>query len=241
MVYLMHKGIESKMAFTIMERVRKGAWLKIPEEERQTYIEAMHENNVPDWYIESCGKIKYMFPKAHAAAYVLMALRVAYFKVHHPIYYYCAYFSIRAKAFELKTMGAGLEAVKARMMEIEEKKHRNEATNVENDLFTTLELVNEMLERGFIFGKLDLYRSDATEFIIDGDTLIPPFVALEGLGENVARQFVKARAEGEFLSKTELRKRGGLSSTLVDKMSDMGILGTLPEDNQLSLFDDFLD
>lgn len=239
MVYLMHQGLEPKMAFTIMERVRKGLWLKIPEDERNGYIQAMRENNVPDWYIESCGKIKYMFPKAHAAAYVLMALRVAYFKVHHPLYYYCAYFSIRAKAFELRTMSGGLTAVKARMKDITEKRQRNEATNVENDLFTTLELVNEMLERGYQFGKLDLYRSDALEFIIDGDTLIPPFVALEGLGENVAKQVVRARQDGEFLSKTELRKRGGLSSTLVEKMSDMGILGNLPEDNQLSLFDDF--
>ena len=199
----------------------------------------MKANNVPEWYIESCGKIKYMFPKAHAAAYVMMALRVAYFKVHHPIYYYCAYFSIRAKAFELKTMSAGLDAVKARMEDIKEKRQRNEATNVENDLFTTLEIVNEMLERGFTFGQLDLYKSQATEFLIEGDTLIPPFIALEGLGENVAKQVVAAREEGEFLSKTELRKRGGLSSTLVEKLDEMGILGNMPEDNQLSLFDDF--
>lgn len=239
MVYLMHAGLEPKMAFTIMERVRKGLWLKISEEERNGYIAAMRDNNVPDWYIESCGKIKYMFPKAHAAAYVLMALRVAYFKVHHPIMYYCAYFSIRAKAFELKTMSAGLDAVKARMEDIKEKRQRNEATNVENDLFTTLEIVNEMLERGFKFGKLDLYNSNALEFKIEGDTLVPPFVALEGLGENVAKQLVKAREDGEFLSKMELRKRGGLSATLVEKMDEMGILGNMPEDNQLSLFDVF--
>ena len=238
MVYLMHAGLEPKMAFTIMERVRKGMWLKISEEERNGYIEAMKANNVPEWYIESCGKIKYMFPKAHAAAYVMMALRVAYFKVHHPLYYYCAYFSIRAKAFDIKTMGAGLEAVKARMKEIAEKRKNNEASNVEIDLYTTLEIVNEMWERGFKFGKLDLYRSDATEFIIDGDTLIPPFVAMDGLGENVAKQIVRARKKGEFLSKTELRKRGGVSSTLVEKMDEMGILGNMPEDNQLSLFDD---
>ena len=238
MVYLMHAGLEPKMAFTIMERVRKGLWLKISEEERNGYIEAMKANNVPEWYIESCGKIKYMFPKAHAAAYVMMALRVAYFKVHHPIYYYCAYFSIRAKAFDIKTMGAGLDAIKRRMQEIAEKRKNNEASNVEIDLYTTLEIVNEMWERGFKFGKLDLYRSQATEFIIDGDTLIPPFVAMDGLGENVAKQLVRARQEGEFLSKTELRKRGGLSSTLVEKMDEMGILGNMPEDNQLSLFDD---
>ena len=238
MVYLMHAGLEPKMAFTIMERVRKGLWLKISEEERNGYIEAMKANNVPEWYIESCGKIKYMFPKAHAAAYVMMALRVAYFKVHYPIYYYCAYFSIRAKAFDIKTMGAGLDAIKRKMQEIAEKRKNNEASNVEIDLYTTLEIVNEMWERGFKFGKLDLYRSDATEFIIDGDTLIPPFVAMDGLGENVAKQLVRARQEGEFLSKTELRKRGGLSSTLVEKMDEMGILGNMPEDNQLSLFDD---
>lgn len=238
MVYLMHAGLDPKMAFTIMERVRKGMWLKISEEERNGYIEAMKANNVPEWYIESCGKIKYMFPKAHAAAYVMMALRVAYFKVHHPIYYYCAYFSIRAKAFDIKTMGAGLNAIKRKMQEIAEKRKNNEASNVEIDLYTTLEIVNEMWERGFKFGKLDLYRSDATEFIIDGDTLIPPFVAMDGLGENVAKQLVRARQEGEFLSKTELRKRGGLSSTLVEKMDEMGILGNMPEDNQLSLFDD---
>ena len=238
MVYLMHAGLEPKMAFTIMERVRKGLWLKISEEERNGYIEAMKANNVPEWYIESCGKIKYMFPKAHAAAYVMMALRVAYFKVHHPIYYYCAYFSIRAKAFDVKTMGAGLDAIKRKMQEIAEKRKNNEASNVEIDLYTSLEIVNEMWERGFKFGKLDLYRSDATEFIIDGDTLIPPFVAMDGLGENVAKQLVRARQEGEFLSKTELRKRGGLSSTLVEKMDEMGILGNMPEDNQLSLFDD---
>ena len=238
MVYLMHAGLEPKMAFTIMERVRKGLWLKISEEERNGYIEAMKANKVPEWYIESCGKIKYMFPKAHAAAYVMMALRVAYFKVHHPIYYYCAYFSIRAKAFDIKTMGAGLDAIKRRMEEIAEKRKNNEASNVEIDLYTTLEIINEMWERGFKFGKLDLYSSDATEFIIDGDTLIPPFVAMDGLGENVAKQLVRARQEGEFLSKTELRKRGGLSSTLVEKMDEMGILGNMPEDNQLSLFDD---
>ncbi|KXT75425.1 PolC-type DNA polymerase III [Streptococcus sp. DD12] len=238
MVYLMHRGLEPKMAFTIMERVRKGMWLKISEDERNGYIQAMRENNVPDWYIESCGKIKYMFPKAHAAAYVLMALRVAYFKVHYPIYYYCAYFSIRAKAFDIKTMSAGLVAVKERLKEIALKQKNNEASNVEKDLYTTLEIVNEMLERGFSFGQLDLYKSDATEFLIDGDTLIPPFVALDGLGENVAKQLIRAREEGEFLSKTELRKRGGLSQTLVDKMDEMGILGGLPEDNQLSLFED---
>ncbi|WEV45072.1 PolC-type DNA polymerase III [Streptococcaceae bacterium ESL0687] len=238
MVYLIHAGLEEGMAFNIMERVRKGAWNKMDEAERDKYLAAMKENNVPEWYIESCSKIKYMFPKAHAAAYVLMALRVAYFKVHYPIFYYSAYFSIRAKAFDLKTMGSGLTEVKAKMAEIREKDKNYEATKVEKDLYGTLELCNEMLERGLKFGKLDLYRSDATNFIIEGDTLIPPFRAMDGLGESVAYQIVEARKNGEFLSKTELRKRAGVSQTLVEKMDEMGILGNMPEDNQLSLFDD---
>ena len=236
MVYLIHAGLNESMAFTIMERVRKGLWNKIDDEERETYIAAMRDNNVPEWYIDSCSKIKYMFPKAHAAAYIMMALRVAYFKVHMPIYYYCAWFSIRANAFDLKVMGDGLDAVKAKMQEIRAKGF--EASNVENALFGTLELCNEMLERGFKFGKLDLYRSEASDFIIEGDTLIPPFSAMDGLGGNVAKQIVEARKAGEFLSKTELRKRAGVSQTLVDKMDEMGILGNMPEDNQLSLFDD---
>ena len=236
MVYLIHKGLENGMAFTIMERVRKGMWNKIPADERQTYIDAMHEHDVPEWYIESCSKIKYMFPKAHAAAYIMMALRIAYFKVHYPLYYYCAWFSIRATAFDLSVMGAGLEAVKAKMREIKEKGF--DASNTETALMTTLELTNEMLERGYKFSKIDLYRSEALDFVIDGDTLIPPFVTMDGLGENVAKQIVEARKDGEFLSKQELRKRGGVSQTIIDAMDAMGVLAGMPEDNQLSLFDD---
>lgn len=236
MVYLIHAGLDNSMAFNIMERVRKGMWNKMDAAERDGYIEAMRAHDVPEWYIESCSKIKYMFPKAHAAAYIMMALRVAYFKVHHPIFYYCAWFSIRATTFDITIMSAGLEKVKAKMTEIREKGF--DATNTETSLYTTLELTNEMLERGFTFGKIDLYKSDATEFIIDGDTLIPPFVTMDSLGENVAKQLVEARKEGEFLSKMELRKRGGVSQTIVENMEAMGILDNLPEDNQLSLFED---
>lgn len=237
MVYLIHKGLDNSMAFKIMERVRKGMWNKMSSDERESYTEEMRAHQVPEWYIESCSKIKYMFPKAHAAAYIMMALRIAYFKVHYPIYYYCAWFSIRATAFDLSVMGAGLEAVKTKMKEIKDKGF--DATNTETALYTTLELTNEMLERGFKFSKIDLYRSDALDFVIDNDTLIPPFVTMDGLGENVAKQIVEARKEGEFLSKMELRKRGGVSQTIVDAMTAMGILGKMPEDNQLSLFDDF--
>ena len=236
MVYLIHAGLDESMAFNIMERVRKGMWSKIGAEERETYVNAMREHGVPDWYIESCSKIKYMFPKAHAAAYIMMALRVAYFKVHKPILYYCAWFSIRATTFDVATMGAGLDAVKAKMKEIRDKGF--DATNTEVSLMTTLELCNEMLERGYKFGKIDLYRSEATEFVIDGDTLIPPFITMDSLGENVAKQLVEARKEGEFLSIMELRKRGGVSQTVVDNMKSMGILQGMPEDNQLSLFED---
>ena len=170
MVYLMHAGLDPKMAFTIMERVRKGMWLKISEEERNGYIQAMRENNVPDWYIESCGKIKYMFPKAHAAAYVMMALRWLTSKCTTSLLLLCLLLH-SGQGLWYQDQWCRLEAVKARMKEIAEKRKNNEASNVEIDLYTTLEIVNEMWERGFKFGKLDLYRSDATEFIIDGDTL----------------------------------------------------------------------
>jgi DNA polymerase-3 subunit alpha (Gram-positive type) len=215
MVYLIHAGLNESMAFTIMERVRKGLWNKIDDEERETYIAAMRENNVPEWYIDSCSKIKYMFPKAHAAAYIMMALRVAYFKVHMPIYYYCAWFSIRANAFDLKVMGDGLDAVKAKMQEIKAKGF--EASNVENALFGTLELCNEMLERGFKFGKLDLYRSEANDFIIEGDTLIPPFSAMDGLVAMWPSKLLRPDKKESSSVQTELRKRAGVSQTLVEK------------------------
>ena len=233
----MHAGLDPKMAFTIMERVRKGMWLKISEEERNGYIQAMRENNVPDWYIESCGKIKYMFPKAHAVTYVMMALRVALFQSAPSYLLLLCLFSIRAKAFELKTMSAGLDAVKARMEDIKEKRQRNEATNVENDLFTTLEIVNEMLERGFTFGQLDLYKSQATEFLIEGDTLIPPFIALEGLGENVAKQVVHddVKKVNSFPRQNCVNEEA-YHQPLVEKLDEMGILGNMPEDNQLKSF-----
>jgi len=235
MVSLIHAGLDESMAFKIMEVVRKGLWNKISVNERESYIIAMREKDIPEWYIDSCSKIKYMFPKAHAAAYIMMALRVAYFKVHHPIFYYCAWFSIRASAFDVNIMTAGLDKVKAKMQEIRDKGF--DATNTETALVTTLEICNEMLERGFKFGKIDLYKSDATEFIIEGDTLIPPFITMDSLGENVANQIVQARQEGEFLSKMELRKRGGVSQTIIENMDKMNILDGLPEDNQLSLFE----
>lgn len=230
MVFLMHSGLEPGIAFQIMEHVRKGKG--IPDE----WQDEMRNHDVPEWYIDSCLKIKYMFPKAHAAAYVLMALRVAYFKVYYPILYYCAYFSVRAEDFDLISMCKGKEAVKARLKEINEK--GMDASTKEKNLLTVLELANEMIERGYEFGMIDLYKSDAVNFVIEGDKLIAPFRAVPGLGISVAKQIVEARKDGIFLSKEDLANRGKVSKTLIEYMSDNGVLKDLPDENQLSLFDD---
>ncbi|MGX7058842.1 PolC-type DNA polymerase III [Vagococcus humatus] len=231
MVYLIHNGLEDGLAFKIMEHVRKGRG--IPDDWQAT----MREEGVPEWYIDSCLKIKYMFPKAHAAAYVLMALRVAYFKVYYPILYYAAYFSIRANDFDLVAMSKGKDAVKARMKEITDK--GMDASTKEKNLLTVLELANEMLERGFKFGMVDLYKSDVKNFVIDGDTLIAPFTAVPSLGINVAKQMIVAREEQEFLSKEDLSTRGKVSKTIMEYLNDNGVLQGLPDENQLSLFDMF--
>ncbi|MDX8046975.1 PolC-type DNA polymerase III [Gracilibacillus sp. S3-1-1] len=228
MVYLMHKGLDASLAFKIMEFVRKGKGLQ-PE-----WIEEMKKHDVPDWYIDSCQKIKYMFPKAHAAAYVLMAIRIAYFKVHHPILFYAAYFTVRADDFELDTMIKGSEAIKKRIKEITEK--GNDASPKEKSLLTVLEISLEMVERGFNFKKVDLYRSSATEFLVDGDSLIPPFNAVDGLGTNAAINIEKAREDGEFLSKEDLRERSRISKTVLEYLDQHGTLEGMEEKNQLSLF-----
>ncbi|RWR14153.1 PolC-type DNA polymerase III [Siminovitchia fortis] len=228
MVYLIYQGLEPSLAFKIMESVRKGKGLT-PEWE-----EEMRKCNVPEWYIDSCKKIKYMFPKAHATAYVLMAVRIAYFKVHHPLLYYAAYFTVRAEDFDLEAMVRGSQAIRSKIEEINAK--GLEATAKEKSLLTVLEIALEMCERKFKFQRVDLYRSSASEFIIDGDTLIPPFNAIPGLGTNAAINIVKAREEGEFLSKEDLQKRGKVSKTIIEYLDQQGCLESLPEQNQLSLF-----
>ncbi|AXY25469.1 PolC-type DNA polymerase III [Suicoccus acidiformans] len=228
MVNLIHYGLEDGLAFKIMESVRKGKG--IPDD----WQAEMRAHNVPEWYIESCLKIKYMFPKAHAAAYVLNALRIAYFKVYYPIQYYAAYFSIRAKDFDLTAFYQGKEMVKRRIREINDKGFT--ATNKETTLLTELEIANEMLERGYRFQMVNLEKSDARNFVIDGDSLIPPFRAIPGLGANVADQIVKAREEASFLSKEDLQKRGKVSKTIMEYMDLNGVLEGLPEEDQLSLF-----
>ncbi|MBY0222024.1 PolC-type DNA polymerase III [Sporosarcina aquimarina] len=228
MVYLIYQGLEPSLAFKIMESVRKGKGLT-PEFEAE-----MKANKVPGWYISSCKKIKYMFPKAHAAAYVLMALRIAYFKVHHPIMYYATYFTVRATDFDLMTMSKGSASIRAKIKEINDK--GLDAPPKEKNLVTVLEIALEMVERGFTFAKPDLYKSDATQFIIEDNQLIPPFNAIPSLGTNVAKTIVEARKDGEFLSKEDFQKRGRVSKTIVEYLDNFGCLEGMPEANQLSLF-----
>ncbi|MDH5161228.1 PolC-type DNA polymerase III [Heyndrickxia oleronia] len=228
MVYLIYQGLEPSLAFKIMESVRKGKGLQ-PEME-----EEMRNQNVPEWYIDSCKKIKYMFPKAHAAAYVLMAVRIAYFKVHLPLLYYAAYFTVRAEDFDLESMVRGSISIRSKIEEINAK--GLDASTKEKSLLTVLELCLEMCERGFHFQKVDLYRSKASEFVIEGNSLIPPFNAIPGLGTNAALNIVKARQDGEFLSKEDLQQRGKVSKTIIEYLDKHGCLESLPEQNQLSLF-----
>ena len=228
MVYLIYQGLEPAFAFKIMESVRKGKGLSDEMEEE------MRKNKVPEWYIDSCKKIKYMFPKAHAAAYVLMAVRIAYFKVHHPLMYYAAYFTVRADDFDVDAMVRGSESIRATVEEINSK--GLDASTKEKNLMTVMELALEMCERGFSFAKVDLYRSSASEFLIDGNTLIPPFNSIPGLGTNAAINIVKSREEGEFLSKEDLQQRGKISKTILEYLDNHGCLQDMPDQNQLSLF-----
>lgn len=228
MVYLIYKGLEPSLAFKIMESVRKGKGLT------EEWIEEMKKHGVPDWYIGSCQKIKYMFPKAHAAAYVLMAVRIAYFKVHFPLLYYAAYFTVRADDFDIDLMIRGKKAIRNKIIEINEK--GLDATPKEKSLLTVLEVALEMYARGFSFQKVDLSRSKAKEFVIDGDTLLPPFNSLSGVGTNAAINIVKAREEQPFLSKEDLQERAKVTKTVIEALEEHGCLDDLPESNQLSLF-----
>mgnify|MGYP002759787590 CR=1 FL=1 len=229
MVYLMYAGLEPSLAFKIMESVRKGKGLT------EEFEAAMIENNVPAWYLDSCKKIKYMFPKAHAAAYVLMAVRIAYFKVHHPLFYYASYFTVRASDFDLITMVKDKHTIKATVKDYYARYH--DLGKKERDVLTVLEITNEMAQRGFKVQPISLEKSTAFEFIIEGDTLIPPFIAVPGLGENVAKRIVAARDEGPFLSKEELNKKAGVSQKIIDYLDELGSLNDMPDKAQLSIFD----
>ncbi|MFD1394832.1 PolC-type DNA polymerase III [Kroppenstedtia eburnea] len=228
MIYLIYKGMEPSLAFKLMEKVRKGKGLTDEE------ADLMRNHDVPQWYIDSCRKIKYMFPKAHAVAYVMMAVRIAWFKVHYPIEYYATYFSVRADDFDVEIALKGMDAVKKTIRDIEEKGVT--ASPKEKGLLTILESVREMLARGLSFQRVDLYRSDATRFLVDGDSLIPPFSSVSGVGTNAARNIAEAREKGEFLSIEDLTKRARLSSAVIDVLKRLGCLEKLPESNQLTLF-----
>ena len=237
MVYLMHKGLEPIMAFTIMESVRKGKGLK-PEMK-----EAMEANNVPQYYIDSCLKIKYMFPKAHAVAYVLSALRIAWFKVHHPHYYYSVFFTTRCDAYDIEIMSGGLETVRNKMNDIKYRLNNNElkktVTQKEIALYSTLEVVLEMYLRGYSMSTIDMNLSLATKFRWHPDNkhiIVPPFSAIDGLGASVAETIVAAREEHEFISQEDIVNRTRLSGTLLKKIEDLGALKGLQKENQLSLF-----
>lgn len=235
MVDLIQMGLQPKQAFTIMESVRKGKGLK------DEWIESMKANHVPDWYIQSCQKIKYMFPKAHAVAYVMMAVRIAWFKVHRPLAYYCMFFSIRCDAYDIHTMIAGEEAIRQRMTEIRRAKEDKTQTvsDKENAIYDTLELALEMACRGYHFSNISIKRSAATEFIYDPDdpkAIIPPFTSLDGLGANVAKSIVKARENRDFLSKEDVLKRTQISKSLLDQLDRMQALEGLDEENQMTLF-----
>lgn len=229
MTYLIGMGMESELSFTIMESVRKGKGLK-PEWEQ-----AMTEYQVPDWYIWSCKKIKYMFPKAHAAAYVMMAWRIAYCKVFHPLAYYAAFFSIRATSFSYELMCQGKEKLNYALADYERRKET--LTKKEQDTIKDMKIVQEMYARGFTFMPMDLFIAQAHAFqIIDGK-LMPALDTIEGLGDKAAEAVVEAAKDGPFLSKDDFRQRTKVSKTVIDLMDDLGILGELPESNQLSLFD----
>ena len=229
MIYLIGKGVESGLAFTIMESVRKGKGL------REEWIQTMKEHDVPDWYIWSCKLIKYMFPKAHAAAYVMMAYRIAWYKVFHPLAYYAAFFSIRATSFSYELMCMGKERLEYYMAEI--RKKGDEASKKEQDTLKDMRIVQEMYARGFDFVPIDLYKAKAHRFQIIGDKLMPALDTIEGLGDKAAEAVVDAAAKGRFLSKDDFRDRTKVSKTVIDLMDDMDLFGDIPQSNQMSLFD----
>ena len=226
---LMDYGVEPKMAFDTMEFVRKGKGLK-PEMEQ-----AMIDHNVPQWFIDSCKKIKYMFPKGHAVAYVTMSLRVAWYKVYRPAAYYCAYYTVRADGFDASILCGSLESIRARYKEMEE--NSKDLSQKDKDLMIIMELVIEMLCRGIKLAPVDLEKSDATKFQVVSDTLIRvPFNALPGLGEAAAQAIVEARDQSPFISVEDLRNRGKASQAVIDMLREMGCLSGLPETNQTTLF-----
>ena len=234
MTYLLEKGLEPSMAFKIMEITRKG---KAATQLTDEHIAAMKEHGVPDWYIESCKKIKYMFPKAHAVAYVMMAFRIAWFKVHRPLAFYSAYFSIRAKGFDASCMIKGDKVCLDKMSELRQKERDKTISAAEKDMMTTLEVCHEFYRRGFTFEPMDVYKSDATRFLVTETGLIPPFTSMPGIGEQAALSIVEERKNGKFLSAEELIVRcPKASKAVVELLEQIGALGSMPKTTQMTLF-----
>ncbi|MCI3918985.1 PolC-type DNA polymerase III [Paenibacillus sp. TRM 82003] len=229
MLFLIYKaGMDASLAFKITESVRKGKGLT------DEWIEEMKRCGVPKWYIDSCLRIEYMFPKAHAAAYVISAVRTAYFKVYYPIHYYATYFTVRAEDFDLDLLAQGYDAIHAKIVEIEALGFN--ASTKEKNMISPLEMALEMTARGFTFKSLDLYKSDARKFLVDGDSLIPPFSAVAGIGENAARNIAASRDDGPYLSIEDFQQRSKASKTIIELLTGMGCFRGLPDTNQLSLF-----
>ncbi len=228
MNYLIHAGLPNKEAFTIMERVRKGKGLT------DENIALMHENNVPEWYIWSCNQIKYMFPKAHAVAYVMMSFRIAYFKVHYPLAFYATHFTTKVDDFDAHLICQGPEVIREKMKKLEALEFG--MSKKEGDLYSLLEVASEMYSRGYKLKKVDLYKSDAGKFKIVDDELLPPLVALQGVGINAAKNIAEESKKGEFLSMEDMKMRAKATKTVIEAMREHGCLGNMPETNQLSLF-----
>ena len=235
MTYLISMGLDSEESFKIMEAVRKGTVAKHKCPNWEEWKADMKAHDVPDWYIWSCEKIQYMFPKAHAAAYVMMAWRIAYCKVNYPLAYYCAYFSIRASAFSYEIMCQGQQHLEATMADY--KKRSDTLTNKEQDALKDMRIVQEMYARGFEFEKLDIFRAHSRNFQIVDGKVMPSLSSIDGLGEKAADAIMEAAKDGPFLSKDDFRSRTKVSKTVIDMMSDLGLLGDIPESNQISLFD----
>ena len=233
MIYLIKQGVPPNPAFKIMETVRKGKALKDPEKWKE-YVELMKEHNVPEWYIKSCEKIKYMFPKAHAAAYVTNAFRIAWFKVHEPKAYYAAFFSIRAAdEFDSEIMIFGKEKVKNKMKEIDLQ--GNNATQKDKVMYPVLELVLEMYERGIKFLPIDLYKSSATKFIVEEDGIRPPLNSIAGLGTVAALGIESSRKEGKYMSIDDMKIRAKVGDSVAELLKKFGCLEGMSQSNQLSL------
>ena len=235
MTYLINKGMDSEESFTIMERVRKGTVAKGKCKEWPDFKKDMTEHGVPDWYIGSCEKIKYMFPKAHAAAYVMMAYRIAYCKINYPLAYYAAYFGIRADAFSYELMCQGKEQLNFYIKDYERRK--DSLSKKEQDTLKDMRIVQEMYARGFEFVPIDIYKAKASRFQIVDGKLMPPLSSIEGMGDKAAEAVEAASEQGPYLSRDDFRQRTKVSKTVIDLMNDLGLFGDLPESNQLSLFD----